>query len=46
VICSLYELQLSYGLFGKGSEEPITIIHPAGDESMQVSLSLDWKQNI
>ncbi|CAM4619377.1 unnamed protein product [Leuciscus chuanchicus] len=30
----LYELQLSYGLFGKASEESITIIHPAGDESM------------
>jgi len=30
----LDELQLSYGLFGKASEESITIIHPAGDESM------------
>ncbi|CAM4285616.1 unnamed protein product [Leuciscus chuanchicus] len=30
----LYELQLSYGLFGKASEESITIIRPAGDESM------------
>jgi len=30
----LYELQLSYGLFGKASEESITIIHPAGDKSM------------
>ena len=42
VICSyvlvllsvLYELTLSYGLFGKASEESITIIHPARDESM------------
>ena len=42
VICSyvlvllsvLYKLQLSYGVFGKASEESITIIHPAGDESM------------
>ncbi|XDV36033.1 hypothetical protein PO909_005885 [Leuciscus waleckii] len=30
----MYELQLSYGLFGKASEESITIIHPAGDERM------------
>jgi len=28
------EVQLSYGLFGKASEEAITIIYPAGDESM------------
>jgi len=30
----LYELQLSYGLNRKASEEAITVIHPAGDESM------------
>jgi len=30
----LYELQLSHGLFGTVSEKCITIIHPAGDESM------------
>jgi len=30
----LDELQLSYGLFGKGSEEDITIIHRVGDERM------------
>jgi len=32
--CVLYELQLSNGLFRKASEESITIIHPAGDKSM------------
>jgi len=30
----IYELQLSYGLFGKANEKSITIIHPAGDKSM------------
>jgi len=30
----VYELQLFYGLFRKASEEAITVIHPAGDESM------------
>ncbi len=32
--CVLYELQLSYGIFRKASEESVTIIHPAGDKSM------------
>jgi len=35
----LYEVQLSYGLFRKASEESITIIHPAGDESSSFSKS-------
>jgi len=30
----LYELQLSYGPFRRASEESITVIHRAGDESM------------
>jgi len=34
--CVVYELQLSYGLFVKASEESI-IVHPAGDESMNKS---------
>jgi len=32
--CILCELQLSYGLFRKASVKAITIIHPAGDKSM------------
>jgi len=36
--CVLYELQLSYGLFRKASEVAITVIHPAGDESMHTFL--------
>jgi len=45
VICSyflvllsiLYELQLSYGLIRKDSEESITVIHPAGDKSIMAT---------
>ncbi|XDV38287.1 hypothetical protein PO909_007731 [Leuciscus waleckii] len=42
----LYELQLSYGLFGKASEESITIIHPAGDESMHKWIAADGNDQV
>lgn len=41
----LYELQISYGLFGRASEESITIVHPAGDKSMNNFLLVFLNRN-